>query len=401
MRIQVDRAESGRAERGREARARARAGAVLCAWLGAGVAAAQGGALAPASAPSSAPAEPNAPAFIELELDREAVWAGQSFALRLRFGLETEFAERNLQQLFGQPLDVPVQLDAPWLDLERGGRLRLAAASAAASAPAARAAPRFALGESREPARVLGEQVRDGRRFDLYECERTAVVPQPGLLEFAAPRLRLAAATRFASDLQAEAAPLDLRVLEFEGAPRRLEVVPLPEEGRPTDFSGGVGSFTLHASLDVRDPRVRESFSLRVRVEGSGELAGVSAPRPTSLEGWHLLGQVEEREAGARVFRYELAAQRAGDQATPVFELPFFEPAPNAPGEPLAGTYRRARSAELRVWVKPAQETELAASAPASERKARERGSGWPAWSLGLVFVSAAAAWFVVRRRAR
>lgn len=376
--------------------------ALLCT----GLAAAQG--LAPASAPASsdlgAGAQP--PAFVELELGRSAVWAGQSFALRLRFGLEREFARRNLQQLFAQPLDLPLQLDAPWDALERGGRLRLGAPPAAASSAAARAAPRFALGESIEPARVLGEHVREGRAFALYECERSAVVPQPGLVDFAAPRLRLAAATRFASDLQAEAAPLDLRVLEFEGAPLQLEVVPLPEEGRPADFNGGVGAFTLSASVELRDPRVGESFSLRVRVEGTGELEGVAAPRLAALEGWRLLGQVEERVPGARVFRYELAAQRAGEQPTPVFELPFFEPAPSAPGEPLRGSYRRARSAELRVWVKPAAVAETAASAPAGEpaatqRAPRSRTSGWPASSLGIAFVSAAAAWFVVRRRAR
>lgn len=368
---------------------------------------AQEGAIAPASAPASTQPGELAPAFVELELGREAVWAGQRFTLRVRFGLELEFAERNLQQLFGQPLDLPVQLDPPWLELERAGHLRLGTPPSASSAPATRAAPRFALGESIVPARVLGERVRDGRRFALYECERSAVVPQPGLVVFAAPRLRLNAATRFASDFQSDAAPLDLRQLEFEGMPRSLEVVPLPEEGRPADFGGGVGSFSLHASVELRDPRVGQSFSVRVRVEGSGDLEGVAAPRPTELEGWRVLGQVEERDGGARVFRYELAAQRAGDQATPIFELPHFEPAPSAPGEPLAGSYRRAHSAELRVWVKPVQAAESATSAPASAGGAPERdrsgsrGSGVPAWALGLVFVSAAAAWFVVRRRAR
>jgi len=62
-------------------------------------------------------------------------------------------------------------------------------------------------------------------------------------------------------------------------APLKLDVKPLPETGRPADFSGAVGSFRMKVSADRDAVDLGEAFAVRVTVEGSGSLQAATAPK--------------------------------------------------------------------------------------------------------------------------
>ena len=53
--------------------------------------------------------------------------------------------------------------------------------------------------------------------------------------------------------------------------PVKINVDPLPA-GKPADFSGGVGNFTLNASVDKTEVKANEAVTLKLKVSGTGNL---------------------------------------------------------------------------------------------------------------------------------
>lgn len=60
--------------------------------------------------------------------------------------------------------------------------------------------------------------------------------------------------------------------------PLELEVQGLPVAGRPEDFSGAVGTFTLEAEVDREEAGVDDAVALRVTVSGTGSLKAAGTP---------------------------------------------------------------------------------------------------------------------------
>ncbi|WP_299115983.1 BatD family protein [uncultured Winogradskyella sp.] len=68
---------------------------------------------------------------------------------------------------------------------------------------------------------------------------------------------------------------------------RTINVKPLPEEGKPADFNGAVGNFTLNVSSTKMSLDAGESLQAKVEVSGKGNLKLFELPKlsvPSSLE---------------------------------------------------------------------------------------------------------------------
>lgn len=59
---------------------------------------------------------------------------------------------------------------------------------------------------------------------------------------------------------------------DVRSAPVTVKIKSLPENGKPADFNGSVGSFTLKASLDKKDLKANDAINYKVVVSGSGNL---------------------------------------------------------------------------------------------------------------------------------
>ena len=69
-------------------------------------------------------------------------------------------------------------------------------------------------------------------------------------------------------------------------------MIPLPEQGRPLDFSGAVGTFHASARADRTDVDVGDSIKLSVEWTGDGNLEFFAPPELDRLDAF----------AGFRVF---------------------------------------------------------------------------------------------------
>lgn len=60
----------------------------------------------------------------------------------------------------------------------------------------------------------------------------------------------------------------------------RLEILPVPETGRPATFQGGVGSFTMQSKLEKTSLRAGDGTTLTITLEGDGQ------PQASGLPVW-------------------------------------------------------------------------------------------------------------------
>ena len=128
-----------------------------------------------------------------------------------------------------------------------------------------------------------------------------------------------------------------------------LQVKPLPEEGKPDDFSGAVGEFTFDA-LDIPSQwKTGEPQRVALRIRGSGNFANMKAPelRPAALWKWYP-GQDQFTPgdiasfSGSKVFQYNAIARNNGDYPV-AFELSYFDP--------KQARYLTARSQEQTIHI--------------------------------------------------
>lgn len=60
----------------------------------------------------------------------------------------------------------------------------------------------------------------------------------------------------------------------------KLRVQPLPERGKPDDFSGAVGRYSFTAKLDKSKVKVHKSVRLSVEIQGKGNIGLFDIPKP-------------------------------------------------------------------------------------------------------------------------
>jgi hypothetical protein len=108
-----------------------------------------------------------------------------------------------------------------------------------------------------------------------------------------------------------------------------VEVVALPSEGQPLDFSGAVGVFQARASADARDVRVGDSIKFSVEWSGQGNLDFFRAPDPGTLDafrGFRVYGSTEEKTPARRKVTYDLAPLSSDVQTIPALPLSVYDP---------------------------------------------------------------------------
>ena len=174
---------------------------------------------------------------------------------------------------------------------------------------------------------------RDGRTVELrrFRCSARALTPGPLTV---APILHATALeeTRSYFFVQQYQRPLAVRV-----APLQRDILPLPAAGRPDDFSGAVGRFTLQAGVAPRDVAVGDLVNVTLTVEGDGSLEGAAAPRlapPAGFRAYDLQPVAAESRGNRRVYRQTLVPLNATARQIPTATFAFFDP--------YGGQYRRA-----------------------------------------------------------
>ena len=62
------------------------------------------------------------------------------------------------------------------------------------------------------------------------------------------------------------------RQIKITSKPAEIEVLPLPQEGKPADFSGLVGDFRVSAAAEPLETKLNEPIELKIDIVGEGNL---------------------------------------------------------------------------------------------------------------------------------
>lgn len=323
-------------------------------------------------------------AFVVPVLERDTVLVGEPFTLRLRFGFETRFRDEQMIQLFQRELDVPAQIVCPWLVTLPGAR--------ASTAPAPDEGASVALGEDVVLARALGEERRAERCYRTFELARTFVAEQPGEWELVAPWMRFARATRFEDDFVQGRRALDRSEALVRGPAARVVARALPEEGRPLDFSGAIGSFELRVSAEPRELVAGQGLVLELVIAAVGSVGDLSRCEPPRLDeraGFHLRGTLVERTPELLRARYDLVPRGPEVRALPALEFTYFDTTPPA-------GYRTLTTETIALVVHPAAAAPEEARAPIEAHDTEQLPRAH--W---LLLPTALLAWLAWRRKRR
>ena len=148
---------------------------------------------------------------------------------------------------------------------------------------------------------------------------------------------------------------------QVESAPATIVVRPLPETGKPPDFSGAVGHFQVEVWFDRSDLRAGEAVNLILEVTGSGNLSSLGRPNLPEVPGVRIYEGGEAAEvqlrgvefAGHKRFSWVLVPEQPGQYVLPELRLPYFDPA--------EATYRVALTEPVVLEVEPAATTLIGA----------------------------------------
>ena len=168
----------------------------------------------------------------------------------------------------------------------------------------------------------------NGRRYSAATIREVALFPtQPGTLTV--DKMTIAGQAVVPGFFFDENAP-------FEAAsdPIRITARALPDDGKPADFSGGVGDFTLAAKLSGDKSENGEPLTFEVAVAGTGNIGIIGEPQVTAPAGVKLLSPEANGEthnaggriAGTRKFSYPVIPQSDGRHVMPEVTMSFFNP---------------------------------------------------------------------------
>ena len=161
-----------------------------------------------------------------------------------------------------------------------------------------------------------------------------------------------------------------------------LTVLALPAAGRPADFSGAVGEFTIASDVSSRATVVGDPLTLRLRVTGEGNFDRVDTAMLDHLEEWktyppraNFKSSEPTGYRGEKTFEQPVIASQPGEHTLPPLSFTYFNPSTRA--------YETARTAPLTVTVSPsASDARLAqgsaGSPPAAPPGGTTPGTGSP-----------------------
>jgi hypothetical protein len=207
------------------------------------------------------------------------------------------------------------------------------------------------------------QQVIDGETYQVVHFQTTVVPLRTGTLPIGPASLQLNVLTRRRNSLfndpffqhffEDDPLSTERRRMELRSDPVTLNVLPLPEEGKPAGFSGAVGRFTLQVSAAPTEVTAGDPITLRMMLNGSGNLAEATPPQLVNTDGFRTYethpGKPEDGGPGsttiAKSFEQVLIPNDPHVHAVPAVHFSYFDP--------QTRRYETARTDPIALVVRP------------------------------------------------
>jgi hypothetical protein len=133
--------------------------------------------------------------------------------------------------------------------------------------------------------------------------------------------------------------------------PVEIDVLPLPEAGKPANFSGAVGNFSIAASVDRAQVTTNEAITLKVSARGTGNIKVLPQPQvdlPADFEVYDpkvsdKIDYSNDQISGSKTWEFVIVPRFQGSHEIKPIALSYFDP--------RAKTYRVASTAPIALTV--------------------------------------------------
>ena len=208
----------------------------------------------------------------------------------------------------------------------------------------------------------------NGEPYKVYILRKLLLIPQhAGTLEITPQKVELILVRK----VLRQYGPFQV----YEDVPKRvllstqrvrIKARPLPEEGKPVDFSGAVGQFDFFVVPQDTIGRTGEDLQVQVKVTGTGNLNMFDLPRPAFPPEWEVYEpehKVDTRPTfkgyrGAVTDTYTAIPQQPGKYTLPPLSFSYFDPAD--------GRYKRLSSRAYTFEISGGTIASTTTPAPAS-----------------------------------
>jgi hypothetical protein len=112
-----------------------------------------------------------------------------------------------------------------------------------------------------------------------------------------------------------------------------VEGLPLPDQGKPSNFGGAIGNFNLIMTVGPTNVTVGDPVTVRVQIGGHGALDSITLPDQSSLPGFKIFPPTVKTEPGnalgldgTKTFEEIVTPQSADIHEWPQFSFSYFNP---------------------------------------------------------------------------
>ena len=129
-----------------------------------------------------------------------------------------------------------------------------------------------------------------------------------------------------------------------------LSILPLPQEGRPADFSGAVGGLSLNVEVSPTTAAPGDVVKIRSEISGTGFLDNATAPILSSIDGLRIYDPKVVSSAPRLIFEQQVVPLTKEALNLPAVSFSFFDP--------VSRSYRTLRKGPFPLTFRDAPLTE-------------------------------------------
>lgn len=216
------------------------------------------------------------------------------------------------------------------------------------------------------------EKVINGEKFYVLPIRSYAIFPtKPGTIKLGAMELKSSLrvkSNRRQSPFDDEffRSPFDNRMLDdFFGTNSvavslfsqeiEINVLPIPEEGKPVDYNGTVGDFALKMDVDKKEVGENDLITVKFEIDGKGNPDAIVEPKLSGLDDFQIYQSsskvtdkgldAEGKFKGKKIFEYVLRPLKPGNLKIPSVAYSFFNP--------FEKKFKTLSTNEVNINVKP------------------------------------------------
>jgi len=211
------------------------------------------------------------------------------------------------------------------------------------------------------------QSVYNGQSYQVLEVRYALISSREGIYGIRPSRMSM---TVFQSRRKSSRSLFDDPFFSFSSGrpvtiasePLELNVLPLPQKGRPTDFSRLVGNYKIKSHLEPSKIRAGESATMTVLLSGRGNIKRIPDLKLPELEKIKVYADqpvlMEETDskglAGSKTMKWALVPEKEGEYQIPSLSISFFDT--------TGKQYRVIKSPVLSLSVLPVEKAHVSVS---------------------------------------